>query len=81
MPSRVTQRIKIIGIKNKNTGEERTLMIAEKTGFLDVWINGVHYYYNSMQEGDLSNVDVEQLVQDAASQQPRKRIVVVRRKQ
>lgn len=81
MPSRVTQRVKIISLRNKNTGEESAIMIAQKTGFLDVWIGDKHFYYNSMQEGDLSKVDVNQLAQDALPQQPKKTIVVVRRKQ
>lgn len=75
-----SQRLSIF--RNRNPRSPGSyLLISKKTGFMDVWINGVHYYYNSMQEGDLSKVDVNQLAQEALPQQPKKTIVVVRRKQ
>lgn len=72
---------KLVVLDRKDGNSKGTIFFMKRTGFRDVWINGVHYYYNSMQEGDLSKVDVNQLAQEALPQQPKKTIVVVRRKQ
>lgn len=72
---------KLVVLDRKDGKSKGTILFMRRTGFRDVWINGVHYYYNSMQEGDLSKVDVTQLAQEALPKQPKKKIVVVRRKQ
>lgn len=45
MPSHFGQEVKIITYKDKN-GNIRTIMISKNTGYLNVWINGNHFYRN-----------------------------------
>lgn len=79
MPSKQSQRVKIINFKDKNTEKNYTLMIGERTGFRDVWINGQHFYYNRYQTQPMSQkIDVSNLI-NQQQKTPRQTIVIRRR--
>lgn len=48
MPSRKWQQGIIVESKKKNSnGQRQYVLVAKKTGFMDVTINGTRYYYNA----------------------------------
>lgn len=49
MPSSLKQKVKIVDVKNKKTGQGKTLAIVQKTGYVNLTINGKHFYYNASQ--------------------------------
>lgn len=74
MPSYARQGLRIIKRKKpKNNGSY--ILIARKTGFVDVWIGNKHYYYNSKE------TNIEKIIEDAdAKEQKKKGVIVIRRK-
>lgn len=81
MPSRQSQRVKIINFKDKTTGRNYYLMIGARTGFRDVWIGDTHYYYNYTNTyNDPADIDVNQVIQDYNDQENAKKTIVIRRR-
>lgn len=81
MPSYARQGLRVIRNKNpRNKGSY--ILISKKTGYIDVWVNGKHYYYNSKQTNvDVSKINIERIIEDAESKEQRsKGIIVIRRK-
>lgn len=69
MATKYSQQAILIKFKN-NTG--KGLWIAAKTGYINVTINGIHYYYNS-----LNSVNWASVLQPSSG---KKGIIVIKKK-
>lgn len=80
MPSSLRQQGMVFLGTDKN-GRKKYLLIARRTGFMDVWIGGQHFYYNYTQSyNDASEIDVNQVIQDYNDQENAKKTIVIRRR-
>lgn len=79
MPSRARQGVGVY--KNKNSRKKGSyLLIAKKTGYMDIWVNGQHFYYNYKKYGvDPSKINWEEM-QRQAQEMGKKGVIVIRRK-
>lgn len=82
MPSKKSQAVRIISARSKKTGKTYYIMIAKRTGFLDVWIGNKHYYYNYNQKNiNPNNLDIDKIVEDVQAREEKKRgVIIIRRK-
>lgn len=79
MPSRAKQQLIVLNRKDGKT--KGTIIIVKKTGFLDLTINGHHYYYNTKGKNvDLSKVDINRIIEDVEAKEAKRRGVIVIRK-
>lgn len=79
MPSYARQGATVIRRKDrKNKGN--TILISRKTGFMDVWVNGQHFYYNYKKYGvDPSKINWDEM-QRQARDMGKKGVIVIRSK-
>lgn len=82
MPSSLSQQVIILsGKKKKNGNQASDIIIVKKTGYLNLWVNGTHFYYNYVgQYPNASDIDIQKIVQNYQDQQNRKQVIVIRRK-
>lgn len=79
MPSRQRQKGIIIDVKNKNKNSGRIFLIASRTGFMDVWINGTHFYYNNVTSQSMDKtIDITKTTQP--KQQNQKQTITITKK-
>lgn len=77
MPSRLNQSITIL--RPKSNINKPTFIIARKTGYLNVTINGIPFYYNLTQAfKDPNDIDFDEIAnyQNTTG----KKVIVVKRK-
>lgn len=78
MPSYARQGIR--AFQHKDNKKRKNIYVIKHTGYIDVWINGQHFYYNYSKYGvDPTKIDWEELVRKS-SDSGKKGIVVIRRK-
>lgn len=70
----------IIGGKNRNTGALFGILIARKTGFMDVTIGNTRFYYNSYENADDIGTEFEDTVEQAETASTKKGMIWIRRK-
>lgn len=82
MPSRLKQEGIVFKGKRKKDGKTLYVVVAKRTGFMDVWIGNKRYYYNYSQKNiDPSKISIEKIIEDAESQEQKKSgVIVIRRK-
>ncbi len=80
MPSRATQRVVIV--KNKKPRKPGTyLLIAAKTGFMDVTIGNQRFYYNYKETSNNGSVpSMKKAVNNQAQKSKKKKIIVIRKR-
>lgn len=81
MPSRTWQQGIILKGRPRK-GKTPYILIARRTGFMDVWIGDQHFYYNYARSYNNSDdFDVQQAVEEFnESQSSKKQTIVIRRK-
>lgn len=80
MPSRQSQQVKIVNLKNKKTGQNRYVMVAKKTGFIDVTIANKRYYYNaSLTNQSMTQKNIAQQFINQNTPNKKKTIVISRK--
>lgn len=79
MPSRATQGVRVI--KNKNPKKPGSyVLIAKKTGFIDVTINNKRYYYNaSLTNQSMTQKNIAQQFINQNTPNKKKTIVISRK--
>ncbi len=82
MPSLEQEFIVIEGKKKKNGRKAPTIFIIKKTGYLNLWINGTHYYYNYQNQYDPhQNFDFPSIVRNSGQRtNTRRRTITITRK-
>lgn len=79
MPSHARQGVTVIRRKDRKS-KGNVILISKKTGFMDVWVNGQHFYYNYKKYGvDPSKINWEEM-QRQAQEMGKKGVIVIRRK-
>lgn len=78
MPSRATQGA--IVIRNKNARKKGSyILITARTGFMDVWVNGTHFYYNNSTSQSMDKtIDITKTTQP--KQQNQKQTIIITKK-
>lgn len=73
----VRQSIRVIPATNRISRKKKYIVIHKKTGFMDLWLNGNHYYYNLVASAD-SGIPIKQIrnYQNMTG----KKMILVRRK-
>lgn len=81
MPSYIRQGLTIFSIKNKRKKniKEINAVLIRKTGYYNIWINGVHYYYSSAKDVDEVNQDNLSEAFNSWNPKPRGTIVITRK--
>lgn len=81
MPSRLWQRGIIFVGKDKKSGRRKYVLIAKKTGFMDVWIEDKHFYYNHKESyGPDDDVDIQKAVDNYNAKNGKKKQKITIRK-
>lgn len=82
MPSPLRQEGIVIKGKIKRNGKTLYVVIAKRTGFMDVWIGGKRYYYNYVQNGvNPNNIDINKVIRDIEAQEQKKKgVIIIKRK-
>lgn len=77
MPAHAKQGITVMS--HKDDKKRNTIVLIKRTGYNNVWINGVHYYYNQYEKlEDIADADFTKLAQQA--EQNNKQLIIIRRK-
>lgn len=77
MPAYAKQGITVMS--HKDDKKRNTIVLIKRTGYNNVWINGVHYYYNRYEQlQDIADADFTKLAESAESRD--KQLIVIRRK-
>lgn len=80
MPSHIHQELRVLwNRKKKKTG--KGIWIAKKTGYVNVWINGKHYYYDEAKQYDSPDeIDMVSAFQPVPKSTAKKGKIVVKKK-
>lgn len=79
MPSRARQQLIVLSHKkNKTKGD---ILLVRKTGYMNIWVNGKQYYYNSSQKNvNPKDIKIDRIIEDAEAQEQKRLGVIVIRK-
>lgn len=83
MPSHLRNHVIIIsGRRRKDGTRAPDIILVERTGYLNFWYNGKHFYYNYVQNGmNPNNIDIDKILDEIDAQERKKKgVIVIRRR-
>lgn len=75
MPSRLRQHVIIIPGRRRNNGTRPPdIILIERTGYLNLTVNGHHFYYNYSESHQMGEkIDIEKIILQQKQKQDSKR--------